>query len=123
MCEMNSDRGIPVAVSKAWMTGNQVSLTRTACLRTSSGSTSESRASTTARESSWRVPSSVRRIMPSAMETVLPVQTVRLKVPPLRQPKWRSDPSQSLNDDPAGRRMGIHHPPSDSCSVWRRGIG
>ena len=35
--DMNSDRGIPVATTNAWMTGNQMPLTLTACLRIASG--------------------------------------------------------------------------------------
>ena len=52
--EMNSERGMPVATSKAWTAGNQVSLTLTACLRIASGATSTRRASTSSRVSSWR---------------------------------------------------------------------
>ena len=50
--DMNSDRGIPVATSNAWMTGNQMPLTLTACLRIASGATSASRCSTSSRTSS-----------------------------------------------------------------------
>jgi hypothetical protein len=52
VCEMNSDRGIPVATSKAWMAGNQMSFTRTACLRIASGATPARRLSTSVRVSS-----------------------------------------------------------------------
>lgn len=50
--EMKSERGMPVADSNAWMTGNQVLSTRTACLRTVSGATPSSRVATAPRVSS-----------------------------------------------------------------------